>query len=53
MSAPAINVQDNLEKFFEQNGVKHTAQREAIVREFLNTKEHISIDELLRRQRHS
>jgi Fur family ferric uptake transcriptional regulator len=36
---------------FEENGVKHTAQREAIVREFLATKEHVSIDELLKRVR--
>jgi Fur family transcriptional regulator, ferric uptake regulator len=42
---------DNLSQLFEEHGVKHTAQREAIVREFLATKEHVSIDELLRRVR--
>src|SRR6476619_2174136 len=51
VSTSVESVQGNLEKFFEEHGVKHTAQREAIVREFLNTKEHISIDELLRRVR--
>ncbi len=41
----------DLARIFEEHGVKHTAQREAIVREFLATKEHVSIDELLRRVR--
>jgi Fur family transcriptional regulator, ferric uptake regulator len=46
-------VSDSLARFFETNGVKHTAQREAIVREFLNLKEHVTIDDLLRRVRSS
>jgi len=41
----------NLARIFEEHGVKHTAQREAIVREFLATKEHVSIDDLLTRVR--
>ncbi len=44
-------VSENLSRFFETNGVKHTAQREAIVREFLNLKEHVTIDDLLKRVR--
>lgn len=46
---PPANVADVLTLLFDEHGVKHTAQREAIVREFLSTKEHITIDELLRR----
>ncbi len=40
-----------VERFFNQPGVKHTAQREAIVRAFLGVTEHISIDDLLTRVR--
>jgi Fur family ferric uptake transcriptional regulator len=50
-NAAPVELDRIFEKIFEEHGVKHTAQREAIVREVLNTQEHISIDELLRRVR--
>lgn len=40
-----------LNDFFIRAKVKRTQQREAIVREFVSSKEHVSIDELLRRVR--
>lgn len=40
-----------LDEFFTRAKVKRTSQREAIVREFVSSREHVSIDELLRRVR--
>lgn len=45
------DAQQVIERFFGQSGVKHTSQREAIVREFLGVTDHVSIDDLLARVR--
>lgn len=51
MAMTAADKTKALNDFFVRAKVKRTQQREAIVREFVSSKEHVSIDELLRRVR--
>lgn len=45
----SIKTADEILKILAQNGIKQTTQREAIVREFLSLKGHVTIDDLLLR----
>ncbi len=42
-------LKERLEQHLARHGLKHTRQREAILRVFAGTREHLSLDELLRR----
>src|SRR5438105_1724791 len=46
-----MDLRQVIDRFFGEQGIKHTLQRDAIVSEFLAVKEHISIDDLLARVR--
>lgn len=47
----SAKIEKELSDFFDQPGVKHTSQREAIVQCFLKSKDHLSIEDLLAQSR--